>query len=908
MTAPATVTTPTGSLRRPGWRLGLTGRLVVLVLLPLVALSGVSTVVAVRMRTDAVRASAARASAGQVTRLVEALGSVTSEHADALTIAESVGSGFSVRQASVFLGTFVQIDLRRATTATDRALAALPAPLRARLVPLVAEARRLAALARPAVARMNGDYATVESALAGTARTMLDSLEVQAMSSLGDVTAGRSVLALRAALRLASAAASETQDEAHVWFTSTAASQAAARTLVGDVASFDEAGRELASSGVPAVVAAWRAYRDSPATAAYDALTGDGELALRMPFHDGHFDLSSGTVPVITLISAYRSVPTHWQVLDAVFVAASRSARTALAAVERTHERTFAFWLIALLLVVAGSLAVALAVARSIARPLRRLAQSADSVIDGNLDVQDVHPDGPPEAAVLADAFNALLANLRLLEAKTQALSSCDFDNEVLSTPLPGRLGAALQDSVHVLAGSIQDRDELQQRLAYEATHDTLTGLLNRSAATAMLEQAIARAARRVDTTAVLYVDLDNFKQANDVHGHGCGDHVLREVGARLTSASRSDEIVGRLGGDEFVVVAERVEGIEEATALADRLLAVLAERVDWNDVRLGVAASIGVAVCRGDELSAQELLARADLGLYQAKRQGGGAVAVYDEQLQARLARREEIERELHDELATGGHHLVLHFQPLVDADMALSEVEALLRWQRPGHGLVQPDGFIPIAEQSELIVQIDRWVLAHAAGQLRSWAGDPALAGVGVSVNISGRHLLGGHLPSYLASLLVETPFDPTLLTIEITETVLLSELTEAAVQLAEVRSLGVKVAIDDFGTGYTSLAHLHHLPIDSLKIDRTFISAIDTATDASLVQMITDLARNLGLVTVSEGVETEAQLEALQQLGSDRLQGYLIARPMPPDQLSGWLHEWTRAPDAVGAPPGR
>ena len=239
-----------------------------------------------------------------------------------------------------------------------------------------------------------------------------------------------------------------------------------------------------------------------------------------------------------------------------------------------------------------------------------------------------------------------------------------------------------------------------------------------------------------------------------------------------------------------------------------------------------------------------------------------------------------------------------MLYFQPLVDTDMTLSGVEALLRWARPGHGLVPPDQFIPIAEESDLIIAIDKWVLTRAVHELALWSSEPSLAGVGISVNISGRHLLSGLLPSYLAAVLSEAEFERSLFTIEITETVLLNELTVAAEQLHQVRSLGVKVAIDDFGTGYTSLAHLHHLPVDAIKIDRTFVSNVETEADASLVQMITELARRLGLTTVSEGVETSAQFRVLQRLGSDCMQGYLIARPMPERQLISWSRNRPRA----------
>ena len=539
----------------------------------------------------------------------------------------------------------------------------------------------------------------------------------------------------------------------------------------------------------------------------------------------------------------------------------------------------------------AVALTVALVAARSISRPLARLANAARSVVQGQLDVERLPASGPAEMAVVADAFNSLMTNLRLLESKAQALAACDFDNEVLSAPLPGQLGASLQDSVRVLAGSIHDRHELQERLAYEATHDTLTDLVNRAAAITSLEQALARARRHTDTTAVLYIDLDNFKQANDLHGHQTGDHILRQVGARLSGAVRTGDMVGRIGGDEFVVIAERVEGPQEAQALAARLVAALSEPVEWQDMRLSTGASIGITLAHGDDAEPLELLAQADLALYQAKQRGGQGVEVYDETLQQRLAERDQVERDLRQDLGQGGRGLVLHYQPLVDTTGTMLGVEALLRWVRPGHGLLAPDRFIPIAEASDLIIDIDRWVLATAAHQVAAWSSDPDLGGLRVSVNISGRHLLSQRLPGYLAEVLTATRIDPQRLTIEITETVLLDDLATVARQLGEVRRLGVQVAVDDFGTGYTSLAHLHSLPVDTIKIDRSFIAGMRDPKDASLVRMIMELAHQLGLNTVSEGVETAEQLQALRALGADHIQGYLIARPMPPEGLQTW-----------------
>jgi diguanylate cyclase (GGDEF)-like protein len=599
------------------------------------------------------------------------------------------------------------------------------------------------------------------------------------------------------------------------------------------------------------------------------------------------------------MIGAFKGISAHWRLISDVVTEASSTVLASTMSLANTNIATYRLWITLMGLGAAVALTVALAVAQSISRPLRRLADTARLVVGGHLEGESLVPTGPTETVVVADAFNALTANLRLLESKAQALAACDFDNEVLSVPLPGQLGASLQDSVRVLAGSIQDRHQLQERLAYEATHDTLTDLINRAAAITSLEQALARARRHSDTTAVLYIDLDNFKQANDLHGHQTGDHILRQVAARLSGAVRAGDMVGRLGGDEFVVIAERVDGPEEAQALAARLIVAMSVPVEWQDVRLSARASIGIALASGAEMAPLELLACADLALYQAKQRGGQGIDVYDETLQQRLAQRDQVERDLREELSQGGGGLVLHYQPVVDTAGTLLGVEALVRWARPGHGLLAPDRFIPIAEASDLIIDLDRWVLATAARQVAAWSSDPQLAGLRVSVNISGRHLVSQRLPGFLAEVLTATRIDPQKLTIEITETVLLDDLTTVAAQLDEVRRLGPQVAVDDFGTGYTSLAHLHRLLVDTIKIDRSFIAGMRDPKDASLVRMIMELAHQLGLNTVSEGVETIEQLTALKALGADHIQGFFIARPMPPQGLQTWARDRLQVP---------
>lgn len=878
-------------------------RLVVLVLVPLIALSLVSTYLALGLARDATSARAISQDAERVATRLSAMEDVVVEHSIAMASYETELSGFSVAQAAGILGIDIEHLLRADWATTNRALAHVSPRLRSSVTPELATMRAAVRKGDLSGSAYTKGYTAIESALGSAAASALRSLRAATLSAPS--TTASPLLALQACDALVEASANEVRDESMVWFTSETDTHGWALHLANDMAQLVAAGDRLARAGIPAAATAWRAYASSPSVARFNQLLHDGALAMPMPFHDGHIDAAAGTVPFSILIAAYHAIPDHSRLITAAVDVTTDSARQRLAVLASHSSLQYELWLIGLAAAGVVFLSGAVLLALSISRPLQRLEEAACSVVAGKLGGQPLPTTGPQEMATVATAFNSLMANLRLLEAKAQALASCDFDNKALSLPLPGRLGASLQDSVHLLAGSIQDRDQLQQRLAHEATHDSLTHLMNRAAAISQLQQTVDRAARRIDTTAAFYVDLDNFKQINDVHGHQAGDLVLREVGSRLVAASRRGEIVARLGGDEFLVVAERVESTDEAQSIGERLLESLAEPFSWNGVKLSSGASIGLALCRGDEASASELLSRADLALYEAKRAGGARIGIYDQGLQERLALRDETERQLRDDLDAGGGGLVLYYQPVVDTHKRMIEVEALLRWERPGFGLVAPDQFIPIAERTDLIIAIDNWVLATAVRQLQEWSADPALAGLGVAVNVSGRHVVDRSLSGYVEQLLSESGVDPHRLTIEVTETVLLDDLSLAAVELEELQRLGVQVAIDDFGTGYTSLAHLQHLPVDALKIDRTFVATLGSSADTSLIRMIIDLARHLGLRTVSEGVETSEQMDLLARLGTDRVQGFLFARPMPAAALVQWAKHQDAAPANAGEP---
>jgi diguanylate cyclase (GGDEF)-like protein len=424
---------------------------------------------------------------------------------------------------------------------------------------------------------------------------------------------------------------------------------------------------------------------------------------------------------------------------------------------------------------------------------------------------------------------------------------------------------------------------EKTDELRYQALHDSLTGLPNRALFTDRVEQAIARAQRSQAPLAVMFLDLDNFKAVNDTYGHQAGDRLLKAVGARLKTALRDTDTVARFGGDEFVALVESdfLElGVE---AVAERIQAVLAEPVTLDEagkITVRSHASIGIAV--GSRASAEDLLRDADVALYEAKAAGKDCFITFQPEMQRAVVDRLELEMDLREALAD--RQLFLVYQPTVDLHtQEITGVEALLRWQHPTRGLVTPDVFIPIAEDSGLIVPIGRWVLQQACHQGADWAraGRP----LRLAVNVSARQLDAQHdFVADVAELLAESGLPADLLTLEITETMLMRDAGHSTARLGALKELGVKVAIDDFGTGYCSLAYLQQFPVDALKIDRSFISSLDSTPEAlALVHTLVQLGKTLGLETYAEGIEEHSQLEQLKSESCDSGQGYLFARPM-------------------------
>ena len=437
----------------------------------------------------------------------------------------------------------------------------------------------------------------------------------------------------------------------------------------------------------------------------------------------------------------------------------------------------------------------------------------------------------------------------------------------------------------------ITERKGLEEQLRHQAFHDVLTGLANRSLFRDRLAHALARASRGALPTAVLYLDIDDFKAVNDRLGHGEGDRLLVMVGQRLVAATRAGDTVARLGGDEFAVIIEETEPTEASSA-ADRILQALAEPFDLGGRQTSVRASIGIAIHDVDGGDADELLRRADIAMYAAKSRGGDGHAMYEARLYEATVARMESKADLQGALQRG--EIGVAYQPIVDMESGrILGAEALMRWEHPERGSIPPSDFIPLAEESGLIIEFGRWILETACRQTREWqlaTGRPDLT---ISVNLSGREIAEAELVGDVARILATTSLEPKCLTLEITETTLVRDVDTTIAAFRALKALGVRLAIDDFGTGYSSLSYLRQFPIDVLKIDRSFVASLDEGTDSSaLVRSILNLSATLRLDTVAEGIETPEQRLALESLGATRGQGYLFARPMAPTDMGGLL----------------
>jgi diguanylate cyclase (GGDEF)-like protein/PAS domain S-box-containing protein len=439
----------------------------------------------------------------------------------------------------------------------------------------------------------------------------------------------------------------------------------------------------------------------------------------------------------------------------------------------------------------------------------------------------------------------------------------------------------------------ITERRRTHERLARQALHDPLTGLPNRALVLDRIGQALARSDRHDWSVAVLFFDVDRFKVVNDSLGHGAGDALLVMIVERLQSLLRPGDTMSRLGGDEFVVVCEEVQGIGQARNLAQRLSGAFALPFVLGEREMFATASLGIALGRPPAATPESLMRDADAAMYRAKERGRSRYELFDEDMRAQLLRRLDTEHAMPRALERDEFRIL--YQPIVSLDTGtMTGVEALVRWEHPDHGLISPAEFVPIAEDNGLIVPLGSWVLRQAMEQAAEWHRlHPSRADLHVTVNLSARQLQDPGLPFAVASAIDELDLDPSAVTLEITESVLMHDRDVSLARLLDLKFLGVRLAIDDFGTGYSSLAYLQRFPLDVLKVDKAFVDGVALGPEESaLASAIIRLGHTLHLRTVAEGVESPEQVAHLRRLGCQEAQGFLFAQPLPASEITACL----------------
>jgi diguanylate cyclase (GGDEF)-like protein/PAS domain S-box-containing protein len=536
---------------------------------------------------------------------------------------------------------------------------------------------------------------------------------------------------------------------------------------------------------------------------------------------------------------------------------------------------------------------------RYISPSIERVFGHSTADVVGQSVARFIHPDDAERAlAALAevgpDPGDGIPVHLRLRRADGIWRQMEVVGTDMTAEPTVG--------GIVITARDVTERAALQAQLAHQAFHDPLTSLANRALFRDRVEHALERRGRSATQVAALFLDLDDFKRVNDSLGHAAGDRLLAEIAGRLRNATRGCDTVARLGGDEFAVLLEQVRSESETTIVADRIANALRAPVELDGSEMIVGASIGIALARPGE-GADELLRNADVAMYRAKSRGRGGHEIFAPEMHAAIMSRLELEADLRRALADPSHsEFTLEYQPIVELESGrVTGVEALVRWLHPRRGRVAPGTFIPIAEASGLIIPLGAWVLRRACAQGAAWQaaraealGDDAPL-LGLTVNLSGRQLQHPGIADEIRAALEATGLAPASLVLEITETVIMSDSEASLATLGALKALGLRLAIDDFGTGYSSLSYLQKFPIDVLKIDKSFVDGTGRGgSDAALARTIVALGEMLGLGCVAEGIEHESQREHLRSIGCAFGQGYLFARPMPPEEIEAIVCE--------------
>jgi len=521
---------------------------------------------------------------------------------------------------------------------------------------------------------------------------------------------------------------------------------------------------------------------------------------------------------------------------------------------------------------------------------VRGLAQAAQSAKEARYDAVLLHIGGTGDhhSPQAIRAVNELLADVPLIVCG--ASEDVDFAIEALSLGAQDYVVVDKADG-HTLIRAVLyaiERKRLEQRLHSLVHYDNLTQLPNRQLLLDRLTQAIAQATRQQTLVGLLLLDLDRFKLVNDTLGHEFGDKLLKDVSERIHACIRDSDTLARLGGDEFVVVLNGINGAQDAAKVANKIIDNLSKPIVIDGHEVFVTTSIGISLFPNDGMDKNALITNADVAMYRAKEEGRNHFQFYTFGMNATTVEQLTLENDLRR--AIERDELFLHYQPQIRLpDRRMVGVEALVRWQHPELGLVPPARFIPIAEETGLIVPIGQWVLRTACAQARRWL-DSGAPPIEMSVNMSSRQFHQENMLETVTGALQESGLDARQLTLEITESSLMQKPDDAVVTLCLLHNMGVGIAIDDFGTGYSSLGHLKRFPLQALKIDRAFINDItENPEDAAIVRAILAMAHSLNLKAVAEGVESEEQLKFLQQAGCDEIQGFLISKPVTAHEIT-------------------